>query len=306
MADFGAKQNDVVLMRARALSKAGRLAWFQADFASARVHLEESVALFRQQHDRVGLLDAVSTLILVKTWQGEFPAALSLLEESMEVLKHMPDRESLLPIIAALGRAAVFMVMEESLPPAWVLGKEAEQLARAVNDKRSLACALNTLAFCRFYSGDYAAARPHLEEGVILFRELGEMWGVSLLTWSLGNIARREGRFSEAWMLNEQSMTMQSRQNSLQGLSPMLDSFAYLAIVEGQGHRGARLLANATKLREEIGSFLQPLVLAEREEYLQQLRAMLDPAELEAAWQQGRAVTLNDAITYALQRPAEA
>jgi tetratricopeptide (TPR) repeat protein len=306
MTDFSAKRDNIVLIKARALSSAGRMAWFQADFATARVHMEESVALFRQQHDRVGLLDATSTLILVRTWQGELPAALSLLEESMEILKHMPNRESLLPIIAALGRAAIFMVTEESLPHAWVLGKEAERLARATNDKRSLAWALNTLAFCRYYSGDYAAARPELEEGIILFRELGELWGVSLLTWSLGNIARREGRYSGAWMLNQQAMTMQSRQNSQQGLPPMLDSFAYLAIAQGHAQRGARLLAIATKLREDYGSFQQPLVLAEREEYLHQLRAMLDPAELEAVWAEGRVMMQEDAITYALERPDEA
>lgn len=305
MTAWGAQEDNIALIRARALSSAGRLAWFQADFPSARAHLEESVVLFRQQQDRDGLLDAMSTLILVKTFQGELSAAMSSLEESISLLQHLPDRQRLLPVITALARAAAFMTMNESLPYARTLGTEAEQLARAAHDKRNLSWALTSLAFYHYYSGNCAAARPHLEEGVTLFRELGDSWGVSLLTWSLGNIARQAGRYDEAWKLNEQSLTMQSRQNSRQGLPPMLESFAYLAIDEGQGRRGARLLAAAATLRETYGSIQQPLLIIEQEEYLEKLGALLAPAELEAAWQEGRAMKIEDAITYSLSKPDE-
>jgi tetratricopeptide (TPR) repeat protein len=305
MTGLGAQEDNIALIRARALSSAGRLAWFQADFPGARAHLEESVALFRQQQDRNGMLDAMSTLILVKTFQGELSEAMSSLEESIDLLQHLPDRQSLLPVITVLARAATFMNMKESLPHAWTLGTEAERLARAAHDKRNLSWALTAVAFYHYYSGNCAAACPYLEEGVTLFRELGDLWGVSLLTWSLGNIARQEGQYDEAWKLNEQSLTMQSRQNSRQGLPPMLESFAYLAIDEGQARRGAHLLAAAAKLRETYGSIQQPLLIAEQEGYMEKLRALLAPAELEAAWKEGSAMKLEDAISYSLSKPDE-
>ncbi len=85
----------------------------------------------------------------------------------------------------------------------------------------------------------------------------------------------------------------------------MLESFAYLAIDEGQALRGARLLAAAAKLRETYGSIQQPLLTAEQEEYLEKIRALLAPAELEKAWSEGRAMKLEEAITYSLSRPEE-
>ena len=296
------KKDDLSSIRARALAGAGRMAWFEADFPTARMQLEESLALFRQTKDRVGMLDAMSTLILVRTWQGELAAALSLLEEGMALLRELPDRQNLLPVLAGLGRAAAFTVAEEALPHAWVLGEEAVRLARAANDKRSLAWALNTLAICCYYRGDHAAARPYLEEGVVLFQELGELWGVSLLTWCLGNVARRAGRYEEAWTLNQQSMTVQPPCNNRQGMPPMLESFAYLAVEEKQPQRAARLLAAAGKLREIDGNFRQPLVAAEYEEYLGTLRTMLDATEFEAAWEEGRAMTIEEVVASALKK----
>ena len=48
--------------RAQALLGAGTLAWRQGDFAAARVHLDESVALWRDTADRRGLAEALHVL----------------------------------------------------------------------------------------------------------------------------------------------------------------------------------------------------------------------------------------------------
>jgi tetratricopeptide (TPR) repeat protein len=263
--------------------------------------LEASLSEYERGDDAVGALDATTNLTLVYGFQGEVALALSLLRDSVSTLQTLGNRTALLPQIAGLGLAAAFLVDEESLPIAWELSEEAENLARESNDKRSLAWALDSQAICHYYRGEYQAARRPLEVGIALFEELGEEWGVSQLVWLLGNVAWREGDLAEARRLGHRSITIQPRQNIRQGLPPMLESAAYLALAERELERAARFLSLAERLRQENGMHAQPLLLAERESQLQALRALLPEPEFQAAWKAGRAMTTEAAIAEVLQ-----
>ena len=74
-----------------------------------------------------------------------------------------------------------------------------------------------------------------------------------------------------------------------------------IAAMEGAFQDGCRLWGAVERLREEIGA---PLPANERCEYEQQVttaRAVLgDEAAFDAAWQEGRAMTMEQAIAAAL------
>ena len=289
-----------LLTRARALGGAGRLAWYELDLVTARARLEESLALFRQARDPIGTVEAISSLILVLSWQGESAAALALLREAMELQRRLTDRQGRLPVLAGLGWAASFMSAAESQDDAWAINEEVAALARAADDTRSLAWAQDNLGMICYWRTDLAAARPLLEEGLALFRQSGELFGVAHCAWGLGNVAREEGRYEESRTLNDESLALVLQTKTWAGLPYCLESAARLAMIGDEPRRAARLLAAADRARETQRSFAQPLVRAERERWIPVLRTMLSAEEWEAARAEGRAMTPDSAVAYAI------
>ncbi|HEY6073938.1 MAG TPA: hypothetical protein VIV15_11230, partial [Anaerolineales bacterium] len=81
-----------------------------------------------------------------------------------------------------------------------------------------------------------------------------------------------------------------------------LECLGFIAAAGGHAYaeRAATLLGAAEALREAIGS---PMTTSERREYdpvVAQLRAGAEQAPVEAAWARGRALTLDEAVVYAL------
>lgn len=165
-------KDDIALIRARALCGAGRLAYFESDFAAARTLLEEGVALLRQSGNEADAVDAMSSLMAVLTWQGETAAALALLREGMTLLQPLKDRSGLLPVLSNLGWAASHLSTSEALAHAHALNEEVVRLARAAGDKRSLALALACLAQCFYWIEEWTTARSLYEESIPLLSTL--------------------------------------------------------------------------------------------------------------------------------------
>lgn len=288
--------------RARALLGAGRLAWYETDLPTARARLEEGLALFRQIGDPAGTLDAMSSLVLALSWQGQQAVALPLLQEGTAILREIEDRESLLPVLTHFAWATIFMSVEEALEDARILNEEVVRLARAAGHKRSLGVALDCLGQCYYWSGELEKTRAVLEEGLPILREIGEVWMGAHAAWGLGKTALRQGRLDEARACATESFALQEEHKSLIGIPYTMESFAHLAVVEGQPQRAVRIFAAAARCRADQGSVPQPLVVAENESYLSILRTTLDETSLQPAWEEGRAMTTQEAVAYCLEK----
>ena len=152
--------------RAQALLGAGTLAWRQGDFAAARVHLDESVALWRDTADRRGQAEALHVLGHVEFDQRDYAAAQALFEESLAAYQLAADTPGSLPLMADLGLVAYHRgdyaeagaVFEESL---------AQFRRHGLKDR--VAGALNVLGDLARLAGDQdrAAALYEREPGVV-------------------------------------------------------------------------------------------------------------------------------------------
>jgi hypothetical protein len=78
------------------------------------------------------------------------------------------------------------------------------------------------------------------------------------------------------------------------------EGLAAVARAQGQLWHAAALLAAAQTLREALGLRRAPSESADYERELTALQAALDKEAFAAAWAQGQAMTLEQAIEYAL------
>jgi hypothetical protein len=119
-------------------------------------------------------------------------------------------------------------------------------------------------------------------------------------------VARRQGDHAAARSLDAESLTIHEELGNRLGIAAALEAIAALNARENKMEPAARLWGAAERLREEIGSPLPP---AEREEYdcaVSAARQARGDEAFLAAWEQGRALTLEQAVKYALEEVAEA
>jgi hypothetical protein len=120
---------------------------------------------------------------------------------------------------------------------------------------------------------------------------------------NLGDLAFDQGDFAAAKTLHEESLAIKQELGDRQGIAESLEGLAEVASAAAEPARAARIWGSAERLRAEIGSALPP---SERPRYNRQLdaarAAIGDNVAFDLAWQEGRAMKLDDALRYALEK----
>ncbi len=237
------------------------------------------------------------------TNQGDYAAALSLLEESLVLWQQLGDKQGIALSLNLLGRVAWH---RGDFPRAADLYKESLVLFRELGAKDSISVLLNNLGVLAINQGDFSAARSLLEESLAIRRQLGDKQGMAMTGANLGVIALRQGDYAAARSLFKESLTIDRDLGDKRGISSQLEVFGLLAAAQGHAERAARLLGVAEALREAIGA---PLSISARalfdyDRYLARVRAALGREALATVWAEGRAMTLEQAIEYAMSDDA--
>ncbi|MEP7027480.1 MAG: protein kinase [Candidatus Eisenbacteria bacterium] len=156
--------------RGKALVRAGGLALYRGDYATARPLIEESLAIHRAQGDTKGEARALSGLSTVATYAGDFPAARAYSEESHALYQRLGDRRGEAGALHNLGYIAL---RESDLARARTVFEETLVLHRGVGDREHTALTLSDLALVSLRLGESARARESLLEALGLIAELG-------------------------------------------------------------------------------------------------------------------------------------
>jgi non-specific serine/threonine protein kinase len=160
------------------------------------------------------------------------------------------------------------------------------------------------LAYVAFFQKQYERAAELAEQSLEAFRKDGFSEGITGCLGLLGRIALEREECERAEELYRESLVL-SRSLGFTGSSAeCLDGLAALAGAREQSERSARLAAAAEALRASAGIALGPLERSYLEHDQAHARAHLDEAAWSKAWEEGRAMSLEEAVTYALRERA--
>jgi DNA-binding CsgD family transcriptional regulator len=174
------------------------------------------------------------------------------------------------------------------------------ELFRQETDTFGLAMSLGRLGSAALAQGDHAAARASLEESVEICRETGDDWVLALALRNLAIAAVRQGDYElAAAQLGESLSVLREPQEKIY-TTQSLDSLAVVVSMQGDHRRAARLFGAAKALREAVGASVLPFYRADYDLGVVTARAGLGEEVFEEAWEEGRAMTPEEAIEYAL------
>ena len=188
------------------------------------------------------------------------------------------------------------------LDGAAALWRENLPLLREYEDRTGVAFAQSGLGLVAYCRGDYQLARQQLEEGLALSRIAGDKRYVSI---ALNGLAKVMGALREpvrALALFRESLSLRKEMGARRGIAESLEGLAGMAgAAQGHHQRAARLFGAAAALRQTIGAPVPLVERAEVDRNVAATRAQLDEVTFGAAWAEGQAMTMEQAISFALE-----
>ena len=181
------------------------------------------------------------------------------------------------------------------------LFEQALSLWQQINAKQNTASALLMLALVAAGQQNYERADAYNAESLELSRQLGDHWGEGLILGNSGAVRIEQGNYQEARDLIRQALHISRQLNDKRIIASLLELLADLASLECHEHaQAARLMGAAEALRDSIFAPIEPLDRLRHDHEIERLCANLDEAAFAAAWTEGRLMTLEQAIEYAL------
>jgi hypothetical protein len=134
------------------------------------------------------------------------------------------------------------------------------------------------------------------EQGLGMFRELGDRWGIAATLADLGNLAREGQDCATAHPLYQESLKIFRELDHKRGVARLLECCACSAAAQRQAERSLRLAGAAAALRQSIGAPLTSAEQAKLDAILDPARRALTNASGATAWLEGWNMPLEKAI----------
>ena len=239
-----------------------------------------------------------------------------------------------------MGASGAAVIASRDYATARARAEEALELHRTLGDAWGVANSRFLLGFADVEEGDFEGAVAPLEESLRLFGELGDETRVSIVTFNLvwaykelgereraralaednlrrarasGNermlsfaldwletYAREEGRLDEALSMNREMLRIRWGAGDRLHVADSLGRFAAVFAAMERPQAAVRLVACSVSAFQELGISVPVYWETRMDETLAALRVQLDEAAVAEAWEQGRKITIDEAVALAL------
>jgi ATP/maltotriose-dependent transcriptional regulator MalT len=279
---------------ASALFLLGRLARNRCQYAVARTHLQEAVALFKGVNNPRQSSLCLAELALVLVPQGEYSQAHMLLEESL-VLARVSGDESL--EAWALYQLALTLFLSQADPSkARILAEESQAHYASMGDHWHVAYCLNLLGELHLARGEAAQARKLFERSLATFKEMGSRVDMAEFQVSLAGVLVVLGDVVTAHALYRESLATLIEIDDKEPIPACLEGLGTVRAKQGAPQEAARLWGRAEALRKAIDASIPPIYRTIHESAVAAVRAQLDEKTFTEAWDEGWSMTLEQVL----------
>jgi predicted ATPase/DNA-binding NarL/FixJ family response regulator len=284
------------------------LAWLgylfvqRGEHARARRLYAEHEPLFRASGDGLMLMWVLSNWGVVNAEvRHDDPTVEVLLEEALSTSRGLRDPFAMLLAHSSLGDSAV---VHGDYATALRHFLQALEWRRQLGTRWIIAAGLRQVANLMCLQGDYRQAEPLYAEALAMARALGDQRNEANIEQALGEVAIHLRDMERATELLAASLSSFRKWADTLGIARCLIIFADLRQAQGEIVQASQLLGFVEAWLES--NQLQ-LVVFDHTNFARGVsaaRAHLDAAAFNASWAEGRAMTLEQAVEFALAKQA--
>ena len=283
--------------RAQALKGAGWIAAQQGDYQKANDYSVESLAIYRSLNrpkDIAGLLNNLAGNFFNL---GDYDGAAIHTEDALATFEILEDEKG---IATALGNLGTLAHGKGEFEKAYALFTRRLRILQETNDRKLMASTLISLGTIAAKMRNYESASGLINRGLFISQELGYKFGVANAFGELGVLARQAGNYDGAHNNYAQSLLLWQELGYQIGMAASFEGLGIVSTQQKAWKRAACLLGAAESIQQAIGTSRHPSEKPEFEQACNQLTLQLAEDVLASAKNEGRAMTLEQAVNYAL------
>jgi predicted ATPase/DNA-binding CsgD family transcriptional regulator len=283
-------------IRASALTSAGYLAYCEGDLKAAQALLEESLRLWGALGNDERRAVCLQTLGNVARFRGDLHGARPFFEQASIINGRLGHhmREAM-----NLALTAQVLFEQGDIRRAEALNEQSFTSLQSAGPGWGTILTLCMFGRVAASNGDHAAARKRLEESLELSRTLGITRGIVWALYFLAQHALAQGDARRARATYAESLRLARRTGDHLATAFCIEGFAGALAVTQPG-RAIRLAEAAAALRQALGSTLFPADRERLNRWLEVAARGLGETAAAAARREGRAMTLDQTVAYAL------
>jgi predicted ATPase/class 3 adenylate cyclase len=277
--------------------------WFTRGYlAIARTHLAEALSHGQIKPLTLGRANVLDWAGIMAYSQGDFAVSRTLLEASLEIAKHLGNSVAIINALESLGFLALF---EDNLALARDFGEQSLALSEEIGNRTCMVAALWLIGNVVECLEDWPLAHSFYESGLQLSAEIGNEYMHCMYLQALAYIAYYQGDIDHARSLLTQSLRIAYSLELKEIMFYILEGFAGVAVVEHQMERGTRLYSASASLRQAACIAFIPYFYRLQQRNLGAIRAALSSDAFDFAWLEGRTMTLDQVVAFALDAENE-
>ena len=300
------------LLRRGESEEAARLGWALWLFWGIRSHLDEGRRSMERALSARGSLamsasaraKALFVAGMMSNYQGDHLSAEPLVQESLRLFEELEDNVG---TAYALSNGGYVALGRGRYQQAIAVIEEAADLFLEEGEKWGAAIEFGFLAVAWRNQGDHERAKRLAERGLAISREIGERQATTSALYTLAILAQTEGENERARNLFEEGLKLSAELGNEADVAHCLEGLASMYGAQGKIVRAARLWGAEEALLEKLEDAVYTYVpdRALHRSQVAAARSQLNEAAWTAAWTEGRAMSLEQAVEYTLeQEPA--
>jgi tetratricopeptide (TPR) repeat protein len=272
------------------------MAWFMEQ-EERQATLLEYLAHFRASKDKLRTAEVLRYLGFFAGQQNNYEQARLYLRESESLYRELGHLSGIADVLNILGTLAIW---QEDYDTARPLLEESLAIKDELGSRRSSSILLH-LGLLHFRRGDDQRARTYLEKGLSLSQQTGEYHTSCWILAHLGYLFLREGELAQARKFLVKSLRRFQEMEYKIGVDFTLEGLASLAVSQKQAARAVRLFAWTDATREAMQNPRPPIEQADVARDMAAIRETIDAEAYAAASAEGKSMTMDEAIAYALE-----
>jgi predicted ATPase/class 3 adenylate cyclase len=272
-----------------------RFWWLQSLLREGRRWTDELLALPSSASRTAARAKALSAAGSLAYWSRDLDAVLGPYEESLAIYRDIGD---------VRGEAEGFYnlafpyLLAGDYRKAKELFHRSMEIYRRLNDAVHVAHGSAALAMVATREGDLKAARGLIEEARATFLDVGDLWGNAQTLGQLAALALKLGNNAECRTFSFESLEVNKKLGNVFGIGVAIQALAVLAARLGRTEPSVRLAGAVDRLREVAGGEA-PQAIVGLEDPREVARGSLTEEQIVALWEDGRAMTLDEAVALA-------
>jgi predicted ATPase/DNA-binding winged helix-turn-helix (wHTH) protein len=269
----------------------------QGDFRAAAHFSDLGLSLFEELNDPWGIALSWNSSAIGARDRGDYITAQGNFEKSLTFWRTTGDRVAIARCLHNLGN--ISKISGDHARARMAL-TEAMQIFQELGDDSGAAWALNQHGDVAREQGDLGGARELYEQALFAFRSAGDRWGQARSLADLGTIACELGEHDAAFENFRESLDIFTSLEHRRGIARVLEGLACFASAKGDARRALSVASAASHLRQLVSAPLPPAEQSKLDQKLLSAWEQLSELEGKKAWTDGYAMTIENAIRYAM------